>query len=210
MTDDQQFNDGACDPAGRFWAGHHLDRPAAGRVGAVPAGRRRPDHPHARPAVTESNGIGWSPDGSTMYYIDSGEKPRRVRAFDYDVISGTIGGERELICYPAEDEYPDGLVVDADGHLWIAFWGGGQVRRYDPAGGLVEVVELPVSLPDLRRLRRAGPGRAVRDQRVGRTGRRAAGGRAAGRARAADHDGGARAAGHRVPRVERALGSGAD
>ncbi|MGH3406196.1 MAG: SMP-30/gluconolactonase/LRE family protein, partial [Streptosporangiaceae bacterium] len=97
--------------------------------------------------VTESNGIGWSPDGSTMYYIDSGEKPRRVRAFDYDVISGTIGGERELICYPAEDEYPDGLVVDADGHLWIAFWGGGQVRRYDPAGGLVEVVELPVSRP---------------------------------------------------------------
>jgi sugar lactone lactonase YvrE len=82
-----------------------------------------------------------------MYYIDSGEKPRRVRAFDYDVISGTIGGERELICYPAEDDYPDGLVVDAGGHLWIAFWGGGQVRRYDPAGGLVEVVKLPVSRP---------------------------------------------------------------
>lgn len=146
MTDDQQFNDGACDPAGRFWAGttstglrpgvsalYRLD--GDGRITRMLTG------------VTESNGIGWSPDGSTMYYIDSGEKPRRVRAFDYDLISGTIGGERELICYPAEDEYPDGLVVDADGHLWIAFWGGGQVRRYDPAGGLVEVVELPVSRP---------------------------------------------------------------
>jgi sugar lactone lactonase YvrE len=146
MTDDQQFNDGACDPAGRFWAG---TTSAGLRPGASALYRLDGDGRITRmlTGVTESNGIGWSPDGSTMYYIDSGEKPRRVRAFDYDVISGTIGGERELICYPAEDDYPDGLVVDAGGHLWIAFWGGGQVRRYDPAGGLVEVVKLPVSRP---------------------------------------------------------------
>jgi sugar lactone lactonase YvrE len=97
--------------------------------------------------VTESNGIGWSPDGSTMYYIDSGVAPRRVRAFDYDVTGGTITGERVLIGFESAQEYPDGLVVDADGGLWIAFWGGGQVRRYDAAGALTLVVELPVSCP---------------------------------------------------------------
>jgi sugar lactone lactonase YvrE len=146
MTEDQQFNDGACDPAGRFWAG---TTSTGLQPGAAALYRLDGDGRITRmlTGVTESNGIGWSPDGSVMYYIDSGERPRRVRAFDYDVTSGTIGGERTLICYSSDAEYPDGLVVDASGDLWIAFWGGWQVRRYDPAGGLAEVIELPVSRP---------------------------------------------------------------
>jgi sugar lactone lactonase YvrE len=146
MTEDQQFNDGACDPVGRFWAG----TTSTGLQPGAAALYRLDGHGRITrmlTGVTESNGIGWSPDGSIMYYIDSGEQPRRVRAFDYDVASGTIGGERVLICCSSEDDYPDGLVVDAEGYLWIAFWGGWQVRRYDPAGGLAEVIELPVSRP---------------------------------------------------------------
>lgn len=146
MTDDHQFNDGACDPAGRFWAGTTTTtlRPGASALYRLDGDGRIT---RMLTGVTESNGIGWSPDGATMYYIDSGEQPRRVRAFDYDVASGTIGGERDLIRYPSQEDYPDGLIVDADGNLWIAFWGAAQVRRYDPAGGLIEVVELPVSNP---------------------------------------------------------------
>jgi sugar lactone lactonase YvrE len=147
MGDDVRFNDGACDPAGRFWAGTvaHDVRPGAGALY-----RLDPDGTITTvlEGVTESNGLGWSPDGGILYYIDSGEREPRVRAFDYDLETGRIGWEpHELIGFPPGPVVPDGLVVDAEGCLWVAMWGGGEVRRYAPTGGLLATFPVPVSRP---------------------------------------------------------------
>jgi sugar lactone lactonase YvrE len=87
-----------------------------------------------------SNGLGWSPDGSVLYSIDT--VPRIVYARDYDVASGTAGPRRVLIALD-EGVHPDGMCVDADGQLWIAIWGRGEVRRYTPDGELTRTIEVP-------------------------------------------------------------------
>jgi sugar lactone lactonase YvrE len=91
--------------------------------------------------LTVSNGIDWSPDDGVLYLADSGT--RTVTAYDYDVDLGTLGPPRTLLEF-ADDEpgTPDGLTVDREGHLWIALWGGGQVRRYSSAGVLEDVVRV--------------------------------------------------------------------
>lgn len=94
--------------------------------------------------VTVSNGLGWSPDGRILYYIDS---PRgAVEAFDFDPAEGTIENRREVIAIEPGVGDPDGLTVDAEGHVWVCLWDGWSVRRYDPADGrLVGVVEVPAA-----------------------------------------------------------------
>jgi sugar lactone lactonase YvrE len=147
MPDDVRFNDGACDPAGRFWAGTvAYDR----RPGAGALYRLDPDGTITTvlEGVTESNGLGWSPDGAILYFIDSGEPEPRVRSFDYDTGTGRIGWEPyDLIGFPGGNVVPDGLVVDAEGCLWVAMWGGAEVRRYSPTGGLLATLPVPVSQP---------------------------------------------------------------
>ena len=91
--------------------------------------------------LTTSNGIGWSPDGRTMYLADSG--PRVIHAFDFDGDAGTISGGRVLVTVPEDVGAPEGLTVDADGDLWVAIWGGGSVHRYSPAGELRQVLAVP-------------------------------------------------------------------
>jgi sugar lactone lactonase YvrE len=146
MPADAEFNDGACDPAGRFWAGTvtHDMRPAAGALY-----RLDPDGTVTTmlDGVTESNGIGWSVDGTTMYFVDSGEPEPRIRAFGFDVAAGGLGASRDLVRFPAGGAVPDGLVVDAEGCVWVAMWGGGEVRRYAPDGALLAVLPVPVSQP---------------------------------------------------------------
>ena len=119
--------------------------PAAARcTGSTPAGRIT----LMLDGVTESNGLGWSPDGGTMYYIDSGRAapadPRvRLRP------GSRHARPRPATCCPspAGPGIPDGLVVDADGCLWVAFWGGSAVRRYSPDGELLAELPVPVSQP---------------------------------------------------------------
>jgi sugar lactone lactonase YvrE len=141
-----RFNDGAVDPAGRFWAGTAA---TDGRAGTAALYRLETDHSVTEVfgGVTESNGLGWSPDASTFYYTDSGESRSRVRAFSFDVDSGKLDDERELIRFAPEDGIADGLVVDADGCLWIAMWDGGCVRRYSAGGELLDQYAAPVSRP---------------------------------------------------------------
>lgn len=135
-----RMNDGACDPQGRFWGGtlaedHHegggalyrLDR--SGRVETV------------LDDLTISNGVGWSPDGRTMYLVDSG--PRVVHAFDFDAESGTISAGRVLVTVAEAIGAPDGMTVDAGGDLWVAIYGGGRVNRYAPDGSLLETLHIP-------------------------------------------------------------------
>lgn len=145
MGEDVGFNDGACDPAGRFWAGTAtLDGSPGGALY-----RLDPDRTITRVfgGVTESNGLGWSPDQSAFYYIDSGADAPTVRKYACDLFSGKISGESELIAFAPADRIPDGLVVDSAGCLWIAMWGGGCVRRYSPAGELLAIWPVPVSQP---------------------------------------------------------------
>jgi sugar lactone lactonase YvrE len=137
------MNDAACDRAGRFFAGSMgLQEQAGagslyrvdldGMVSTVLTG------------LTVSNGIDWSPDDDVLYLADSGT--RTVTAFDYDVDLGTLGEPRVLLQF-LDDERgtPDGLTVDREGHLWIALWGGGQVRRYSARGVLEDVVPVRAS-----------------------------------------------------------------
>ena len=137
-SDGSRVNDGAADPQGRFWAGTIADQPGAavlyrlerdGRVESMLDG------------LTISNGIGWSPDGRTMYLADSG--PRVIHAFDFDGGDGTISGARSLITVAEDVGAPDGLTVDAEGDLWVAIWGAGRVHRYSPRGELRQALAVP-------------------------------------------------------------------
>jgi sugar lactone lactonase YvrE len=136
-----RMNEGACDPDGRFYCGSMAYDKAPGR-GTV----YRLDSDRTTSVIfggaTISNGLAWSPDGSLAYYIDSGT--RRVDVFDYTTDEG-LTGRRTLVEIPDGAGDPDGMTVDAQGHLWVALYGGSAVRRYRPDGVLDGVVELPVT-----------------------------------------------------------------
>lgn len=127
-----RFNEGKCDPAGRFWAGtismikdtgtanlYCLD--TDGSLSLKISG------------VTNSNGICWSPDATTMYYIDT--PTQEIRAYDYDLATGEIENPHVVVDTAAHGyaSSPDGMTIDTDGMLWVAFCHGGCVVRFDPA-----------------------------------------------------------------------------
>jgi sugar lactone lactonase YvrE len=141
-----RFNDGACDPAGRFWAGTAATDSQTG-TGSLYRLDLDGSVTEVLRGVTESNGLGWNPAGTLFYYTDSGEARSRVRAFGFDLDTGTLGNERDLIRFEPGDGIADGLVVDADGCLWIAMWDGGCVRRYSADGELLGRYPVPVSQP---------------------------------------------------------------
>ncbi len=127
-----RFNDGKCDPAGRLYAGTmgYDARPGAGAFYRLdPDGRVTP----LLDGVTISNGLAWSADARTFFYIDS--PLRRIDAFDVDPVTGALSRRRTVVDLSSVAGVPDGMAIDADGGLWVAFFGGGCVRRYDPDGG---------------------------------------------------------------------------
>ena len=136
-----RMNEGGCDPDGRFYCGSMAYDKAPGR-GTV----YRLDSDRTVSVVfggsTISNGLAWSPDGSLAYYIDSAT--RRVDVFDYTT-DGGLTGRRTLVELPDGAGDPDGMTVDAHGHLWVALYAGSAVRRYRPDGTLDGVIELPVT-----------------------------------------------------------------
>ncbi|WP_436499829.1 SMP-30/gluconolactonase/LRE family protein [Actinokineospora sp. HUAS TT18] len=138
----RRMNDAKCDSRGRMWAGGtHLDFvPGAGTLHRWDGGG--PSTVHAD-GLALPNGLGWSPDDTTMYLIDS--VAQRLMRAPFDPDDGHVGAFTELAT--VDPGLPDGLAVDADGFLWVAVWGGGEVRRFSPAGDLVAVVPMPVSQP---------------------------------------------------------------
>jgi sugar lactone lactonase YvrE len=136
-----RMNDGACDSRGRFWAGTMSLR---GDTRTAALYRLDPDLRVTRvlPGISVSNGIGWAPDGSTLYHVDSPR--RRIDVYGFDPHSGAIAGRRAVIPVDAELGIPDGLAVDAEGGVWVALWGGAAVQRFFE-GRLDERVELPVT-----------------------------------------------------------------
>ena len=139
---DNRFNDGKCDPSGRFWAGTiSLTK----KEGSAALYRLDPDLSVHKmfSGVTTSNGIVWSADAETMFYIDT---PRReVLAFDFDNQTGAIANCRTVIDTGHIDASPDGMAIDANGNLWVAFCHGAAVRCYDPSSGAeLECIDFPV------------------------------------------------------------------
>jgi sugar lactone lactonase YvrE len=141
---DLRMNDGACDRAGRFWAGTMAldERLCAGALYRLDAGGRVETMLRAS---TISNGIDWTLDDRRMYYIDS--PTQSVDIFDFDVASGAITNRRPFVWIPPADGVPDGLTVDADGGVWVSLWNGSAVHRYTPDGTLDRVVRLSVTHP---------------------------------------------------------------
>jgi sugar lactone lactonase YvrE len=139
-----RMNDGACDAAGRFWAGTMAldERPRAGALYRLDADGRV--HTMLE-GVTISNGLDWSLDGTCMYYVDS--PTQRIDAFAFDVETGALADRRPFAVIPREAGTPDGLTVDAEGFVWVALWGGGALRRYAPDGSLERTLHLPVTHP---------------------------------------------------------------
>lgn len=133
------MNDGAVDPVGRLWAGSAVrdDSRAGGlfNYNGKEVIQRLED-------VGMSNGIGWSPEGDTMYHVDSAEGT--LTAWEFDPAAGTLGTQTELLRISRAVGTPDGLDVDAGGDIWLAVWGPGQVWRIDATTGMIlDVVSVP-------------------------------------------------------------------
>ncbi len=137
---DNRFNDGKCDPAGRLWAGTIClkKRPEAALYCLHPDLRLEKKYG----PVTNSNGLAWSGDARTLFYIDTPSK--KVRAFDFDPDTAAISGERVVWDTADDPSSPDGMTIDSEDRLWIAFCHGAKVVCYDPAAGRVlEQIDFP-------------------------------------------------------------------
>jgi sugar lactone lactonase YvrE len=136
-----RLNDGKCDPSGRFWAGSESNDKTGGfhRLDA--------DHRSTQmlAGVGCSNGLAWSADGRTLYYIDTGTA--QIAAFPFDPERGTLGERRVVVAVDVKEHgWPDGMCIDAEGTLWCGHWGGWRLNRWDPRSGkLITTMRLPVS-----------------------------------------------------------------
>ena len=127
-----RFNDGKCDPAGRFWAGTMslTENNRAGnlyRIDSDGSVRKMIE------GVTISNGLAWTKDKKKFYYIDT--PTQEVVAYDFNADTGNIKNKRSVIKIPQDEGFPDGMTIDSDDMLWIAHWGGWQVSRWNPSTG---------------------------------------------------------------------------
>lgn len=140
---DNRFNDGKCDPAGRYLAGTMslTDQPAKGSLYQLHA-----EHTVERlfSEVTISNGLAWSSDGGTMYFIDT--PTRQIAAFDYNLVTGDAINRRTVVRFPENLGFPDGMTIDSEGMIWVAHWGGWQVSRWNPKTGvMLSSIPVPAS-----------------------------------------------------------------
>jgi len=136
-----RFNDGKCDPAGRFWAG---TMSTEGKPGAGSLYRLNPDSTVTRMIenVSISNGIAWSLYFTRMYYIDT--PTQKVMGYDFDNASGEISNGKPVIEIPKEMGAPDGMTIDSQGNLWICLWGGAAVGCWNPVTGeLLRTIQVP-------------------------------------------------------------------
>jgi sugar lactone lactonase YvrE len=135
-----RMNDGGCDPQGRFWCGTMAYDETAG-AGSLYRVEADGGLATALTGVTISNGIDWSDDGSTVFYVDS--TTGRIDTFAFDGATGELGDRQCFAEIESSLGVPDGLTLDAEGGVWVALWDGGAVRRYAPGGTLDAVVPLP-------------------------------------------------------------------
>lgn len=136
-----RFNDGKCGPDGRFLVGS-MDNNEVEASGFLYAYSPDGTLKTLRSGVRISNGLAWSPDYKTLYYIDT--PTRQVVAFDYDLASGDIANERVAVTFPDGIGWPDGMTSDRQGRLWVGMWGGSALTVWNPANGeLIQRVPVP-------------------------------------------------------------------
>lgn len=139
---DNRFNDGKCDPAGRFLVGSMAKKPDGTPVGSLYC--MDPDHSvrKLRDGLIISNGMGWSPDHQLFYLADS--LSRDVWVYDYDLSRGEIEHQRVAFRLPDGMGVADGLTVDRQGLVWLAIWDAACITRWDPhTGKMVEKHDFP-------------------------------------------------------------------
>ncbi len=138
---ENRFNDGKCDPNGNLWVGSmHLaeKEPLAKLYKIAPNGTATAMLDN----ITISNGIVWTKDAKTMYYIDT--PTANIRAFDFDVETSTISNERVAVEVPTALGYPDGMAIDENDNLWVGMWNGNAVVCFDPKSGkMINRIEVP-------------------------------------------------------------------
>jgi len=138
---ENRFNDGKCDPNGNLWVGSmHLKQsePKASLYKVNGLGEAT----NMLQNITISNGIVWTKDKKTMYYIDTPTK--KIRAFDFDVTTSTISNERVAVIVDEKDGYPDGMTIDENDMLWVGLWNGNVVAQFNPKTGvLVKKIKVP-------------------------------------------------------------------
>ena len=137
-----RMNDAKCDSHGRLWSGTFS---LTFEKGAGALYRIDPDLAVTKVFgdVTISNGLGWSPDEKTFYFVDTGK--RGIDAFDYDIETGEVSNRRRFVDIERSGGLPDGIAVDSEGCLWVALYYGGAVRRYSATGKCVGKITLPVA-----------------------------------------------------------------
>lgn len=147
-----RFNDARCDSRGRLFAGTIADdrSPMASLYRISSAFEVH----SVISQVINSNGLCWSADDKTMYYIDTGT--RRIDAFDYDIDSGSLSNRHAVVEVDPEHGKPDGMTIDSQGMLWTGMWGGGAVCRWNPADGQL-VEKIPVPCPNVPSCTFGGP-----------------------------------------------------
>jgi sugar lactone lactonase YvrE len=150
---ENRFNDGKCDPAGRYWAGTMslTDQPSKGALYQLEA-----DHTVKRliPDVSISNGLAWTSDGGTMYFADT--PTRQIAAFDYDLVTGDVNNRRTVVHIPEDQGFPDGMTIDSEGMIWVAHWDGWQVSRWNPNTG-EQLCAIPVPASQVTSCTFGGP-----------------------------------------------------
>lgn len=136
-----RMNEGACDPAGNFWCGNIS---ANREAGAASLYRLSPDGECEQmlTGLTIANGLCWNADGTSAYFNDT--ETYTVSVFDWSEQDGLFN-RRVFVDLNAEQFRPDGLTIDAEGGVWIGLSNGGAVRRYDAAGKLSAVIQVPVT-----------------------------------------------------------------
>jgi sugar lactone lactonase YvrE len=138
------MNDSIADPEGRLYSGSYL-RDESGEFVEGVGCLFRVDTNGSVHIVDEglqlSNGLGFSPDCRTLYFVDSAV--RRIYSYDWQRANGTLRNRRVFVQVPRSEGIPDGLTVDAEGFIWCAHWFGGCVIRYDPDGKIERRVEIP-------------------------------------------------------------------
>lgn len=138
---DNRFNDGKCDPAGRFWAGTMSTKDEKGAGSLYRLDKDSSIHKMIED-VSISNGIVWSLNASKMYYIDT--PTQQVKEYDYNNETGEISNPKVAVEISTELGSPDGMTIDAEGNLWIALWGGAAVGCWNPeTGKLIRKIEVP-------------------------------------------------------------------
>jgi len=150
---DNRFNDGKCDPRGRFWAGTMSLNRVKGSASLYCLSGDLTVRTMLT-GVTVSNGLAWSPDQRKMYYIDTAAQ--KVSVFSYTVETGDISRRRTAFSIPPSQGKPDGMTIDEEGMLWVAHWGGGRVSRWDPKEGR-QIADIEVPAPNVTSCAFGGP-----------------------------------------------------